>query len=121
MEQDSEKNQKLGPVMSGPVTHMLTVSHQKSRIFFPPIPGSKAFGTPLRRLYRPVSSFWEGRRKKQLDSNAASNHTKNIPGGVLQYIDTVQYILYILQYMLNNMLILNYDFGFRPHSNILTV
>lgn len=63
MEEDSEKNQKLGPVMSGPVTHMLTVSHQKSRIFFPPIPGSKAFGTPLRRLYRPVSSFWEGRRK----------------------------------------------------------
>lgn len=42
---------------------MLTVSHQKSRIFLPPMPGSKAFGTPLRWLYKPVSSFWERRSK----------------------------------------------------------
>lgn len=97
MEEDSENNQKFGLVMSGPITHMLTVSHQKSRIFFPPIPGSKAFGTPLRRLYRPVSSFWEGRRKKQ-DSNAASQHTKkNIPGGVL-HIQYIQYSIYYTMY-----------------------
>lgn len=37
---------------------MLTVSHQKSRIFLPPIPGSRALGTPARWLYSPVVSFW---------------------------------------------------------------
>ena len=42
---------------------MLTVSHQKSRIFLPPTPGSKALGTPVSWLYKPVSSFWERRSK----------------------------------------------------------
>lgn len=40
------------------LTHVLTVSHQKSKIFLPPIPGSRAFGTPARWRYNPVSSFW---------------------------------------------------------------
>lgn len=38
-------------------TYVLTVSHQKSRIFFPPTPGSNAFGTPARCVYKPVTSY----------------------------------------------------------------
>lgn len=41
------------------ISHVFTVSHQKSRIFFPPTPGSKALGTPVRWPYKPVSSFWQ--------------------------------------------------------------
>lgn len=48
---------------------MLTVSHQKSRIFLPLIPGSKALGTPVRWLYKPVSSFWERRSKVTEECN----------------------------------------------------
>lgn len=53
---------------------MLTVSHQKSRIFLPPIPGSKAFGTPARWLYKPVSSFWEVKGEQVLNSFRLTNH-----------------------------------------------
>lgn len=60
-------------------THMLTVSHQKSRIFFPPMPGSRAFGTPLRWPYKPVSSFWEqdmGGLEKYRTCNAGGNQVE---------------------------------------------
>lgn len=62
--EDSDETQKFSMITFGPLvtlTYTLTVSHQKSRIFFPPVPGSKAFGTPVRWLYKPVSSFWERR------------------------------------------------------------
>ena len=48
--------------------YMLMASHQKSKIFLPPTPGSRALGIPSSEQYLPETSFWKEeiakRRKK---------------------------------------------------------
>lgn len=68
-------------------THMFTVSHQKSRIFLPPMPGSRALGTPARWLYRPVVSSWgratrgtRAQHKCQIQTKLRGNKPRNQPG-----------------------------------------